>query len=326
LGALLLLPASLAWASPESDAKDLFTRGRELRAQGDCAGAASLFQKAIEVFPAGLGSLRNLAECDESLSHWASARRAWLDLKRALQVYRDPKYAGWEQDADAASLRLAPKVAMLTIDVEARGTQGQGPLAPNDHVELLLNGEKVDRALLGTEVERDPGTYRVRAQGADAAEAVEQEVVLAAGSAKHVTLVVTLRSPQPSQVAAAPVQPTPPSTPNDRSGLRTAGYIAIGAGVASLVGAGVSLGVRQSALSSVESACPQYQTRSCDPSLGNTVDRGQLASVLVDVFGALAVLGIGGGVALVLLNPKPAQTTGIVVRPKLGGLDVEWRY
>ncbi|MGZ3424178.1 MAG: tetratricopeptide repeat protein, partial [Polyangiales bacterium] len=60
-----------AFASSESDAKDLFTRGRDLRKNGDCPGAITLFSKAYQLYPQGLGSLRNLAECEEQIGKFA---------------------------------------------------------------------------------------------------------------------------------------------------------------------------------------------------------------------------------------------------------------
>ena len=108
-----------------ADAKDLFTRGRELRVRGDCAQRGRAVRKAYELYPAALGSLRNEAECEESLGRFASARRAWVDLKRALLTNADPKYDGWTQDADQAAARLAPKLATLTIDVNVVAPGGE---------------------------------------------------------------------------------------------------------------------------------------------------------------------------------------------------------
>ncbi len=91
-----LFAASLSGPTPAradglADAEDLFRRGRDLRLRGDCASAVPLFKQAFEVYPAGLGSLRNFAECEELLGHLASARQAWLDLRRALLADDDPK-------------------------------------------------------------------------------------------------------------------------------------------------------------------------------------------------------------------------------------------
>src|ERR1700722_14257937 len=138
LCAAFALTAAPARADPVADAKDLFSRGRDFHNQGDCNSAVGLFRKAYELYPQGLGSLRNLAECDEQLGHFASSRREWLDLKRALLGNGDHKYDGWTQDADQAAARLAPKLATLTLDVNVvdRG----GGAAGNKGVDVTLDG------------------------------------------------------------------------------------------------------------------------------------------------------------------------------------------
>lgn len=173
---LLFIVSSPARASaPEEDAKDFFARGRELRAKGDCASAAPLFAKAWQLYPGGLGSLRNLAECSEQLGRFASARRAWLDLARALLTNTEPKYAGWSDEARDAEARLAPKVARLTIVVHATG-------AP---VRVLVDGEPLDPQLLDMALDRDPGTYVVRVEGGRVP--IEKSVTLAAAESKTLT-------------------------------------------------------------------------------------------------------------------------------------------
>ena len=179
LGALAVAPP--ASASPESDAKDLFARGRDLRNANDCGSAAPLFRKAWQIYPQGLGSLRNLAECEEALGHFASSRRAWLDLKRALiTAPNDPKYDGWDKDAEESAARLKPKVASFVVDVYVKSPEGEALANESTGVEIFVNGESVGTALVGTPLERDPGTYRIRAQTTDA-QPVEQTVTLSAG-------------------------------------------------------------------------------------------------------------------------------------------------
>ena len=156
----------LAWADAESDAKDLFTRGREFRAQGNCVEALKEFRKAVALFPSGLGSFRNIAECEEQLGHWASARRTWIDLKRALLTTQDRKYDGWQEEAEATAARLAPKIARLTVDVVVRGRQGEATATEKSGVVVIMNGETLPASLLGTSLDRDPGTYRVHVEHA----------------------------------------------------------------------------------------------------------------------------------------------------------------
>lgn len=295
--ALLLGGSPAARADGAADAKDLFERGRALRAGGDCAGAAPLFRKAYEVYPTGLGSLRNLAECEESLSHWASAKRAWLDLKRGLVVDTSKKYDGWDVDADAAATRLAPKVARLTIHVV-------GVEAAAAHV--TLNDEPIDAVLIDTPLERDPGSYVVRARATGGAP-TEQRLSLAAGDAQNVELRV-IPPPKPQVVEQPPTAgsgPTPTHSggePGGGSPNKAIGWVGISLGAAALVGAGISLGVRQAAMDSVDSQCPSHA--SCSSSLQPTVSRGQTASTLVTALGIGGVVALGIGIVLVVTSPK----------------------
>lgn len=106
-----------AEADVAADAKVLFVRARTLRLQGDCSNAVPIFRKAHETYPVALGSLRNLAECEETLGDFASAKSDWLILRHALRTNGNPNYEGWEEDADRGAERAAAKLARLTVDV-----------------------------------------------------------------------------------------------------------------------------------------------------------------------------------------------------------------
>jgi len=328
LGTAIVAP-SVARADPASDAKDLFARGRDLRAAGDCNGAVGLFRKASELFPGGLGSLRNLAECEEQLGHFASSRRAWLDLKRSLVTEDAHKYEGWSQDADLAAARLAPKVARVTIDVNV--VRPDGSTADPRAIDVTLDGEPLALALLGTPLDRDPGRHVVRAAGARVHDPQQKVIDLAAGAASRVALrvVVTPDKVDPNDVVPVAPPGSGATAPADddasraRATRRTVGWIAVGVGGAALVGAGISLAFRQSALSDVNS-CQGYQN--CDPALKSTVSRGQTASVLFDVLGPVGLVCVGGGIALVLTNGSGPQTSSLVITPHLGGASAAWSF
>jgi hypothetical protein len=314
--------APTASADPESEAKDLFARGRDLRAAGDCASAVPLFRTAYKVYPNGLGSLRNVAECEEKIGHFASSRRAWLDIKRALvTMAQDPKYDGWEKDAQDAATRLQPKVATVYVDVTLKTPQSEGPANEKSGVTLLVNGENLGAALVGTPLERDPGTYRLRAE-AQYAQPAETEVRLAAGDTKHVALRI--------------VQ-TPPATPGEMvdtgKGKRTAGIVLIGVGAAALIGSGVTFLLRNGAKSDLDEECPNHDR--CDPArrgdVNDTIDKGKLMSTLTTVLFPVGLVAGAAGVGLFVWgkNSKeagPSTTTGLTVLPGLGRVDATWRF
>jgi PEGA domain len=324
-GALSASPS--ARADAEGDAKDLFARARDLRSKNDCAGAVPLFRKAYAVYPKGLGSLRNVAECEEQLGHYASSKRAWLDIKRALiTMSQDPKYDGWDKDAQDAAARLQPKVATVFVDVVVKSPAGEGPANEKSGVEIFINGESVGTNLVGTPLERDPGNYRVRV-AAPHATPVEQEVALTAGDAKHVTL--RLVQTPPEKVARPAPGEGSDVIVDTGKGKRTAGIVLIGVGAAALVGSGVTFLVRSGAKGDVDDACPTHQ--GCDPSLKDTVDRGKLMSTLTTVLFPAGLVFAGAGVGLYVWGtgskePAPVTTSSLRITPGPGRIDATWRF
>jgi hypothetical protein len=321
-----LSTSTTAHADAESDAKDLFARGRELRARGDCGGASPLFAKAWRIYPAGLGNLRNHAECEEQLGRFASARRAWLDLKRALLTApNDAKYEGWDKDAEDAAARLKPKVAVVTVDVTVRTPDSEGPANEKSGIELLVNGEPVPPNLVGTPLERDPGTYTIRVQAPDAPQPVEQAVTLAAGDDKHVALRI-VRTPQTRERDLG-------EGPREGAGSaqRTFGWIAIGVGGAALVGSGITFLLREGAKGDLETACGADFENTCPASKqaerDDAVSRGQTMSTLSPIFLGVGVLGVGAGIALLVTAPKGGTSSaGLRVVPGLGRVDATYRF
>jgi hypothetical protein len=334
LGVIACLVPCVARADAAADAKDLFSRGRDMRTAGDCASAVTLFRKAYDLYPTGLGSLRNLAECEEQLGHFASSRRAWLDLGRALvtEDARDAhKYEGWKQDAQQAAARLAPRLASVTIDLRTVGPDGAA--ADPKGVDVTLDGEAIAPAIVGTALERDPGHHVVRAAGAVVKTPQESAVDLAPGDAKHVALRVVVTGTSADAAAGAPPAATGPSPTFDatsdadrgRATRRTLGWVSVGVGAASLIGAGISLAVRQSAIGDLNGECHAGLT-DCPASARDTASRGQTASVLFDVLSVIGVVGVGGGLALVLTSQPQAQQAGFVFTPTPRGASATWRF
>jgi len=334
-----LLAAPTASADPESEAKDLFQRGKDLRGGGDCTAAVPLFRKASRIYPQGLGSLRNLAECEEQLGHFASARRTWLDIKRALLTMpEDPKYVGWDRDAEEAAKRLQPRVATVFVDVIVSSPQGEGPANEKSGVEIFINGENLGPNLVGTPLDRDPGSYKIRVQ-APHAQAVTQDVSLAAGDSRRITLRI-VQTPPPKEPAMVEV--------DTGGGKRTAGFVLLGVGGAALLGSGVTFLMRQGALSDLETACPGYESGQCPASrkadAEDAIDRGSTMSTMTSILFPVGLVAAGAGIGLVLWGssskemrpapatasapraPSPATQTGWRVTPGLGRVDAVWRF
>ncbi|AUX38665.1 hypothetical protein SOCE26_000430 [Sorangium cellulosum] len=317
-GAALLAaaPAPARAAGAEEDAKTLFARGRELRSAGQCEPAILAFRRALEVYPEGLGALRNIAECEEALGLYASARRDWWDLRRAALQSTEAKYAGWSEDAESRFRALSDKVA--TLKLEVRGAER----TPN--VRVALDGKPIDPRLLGVELERDLGLHTVELFYGGAAPITER-VDLTPGAHRVVTL--TVPAP-PGPRAAQDV--APPAGSSSPSGYRVAGYVALGVGGAGAIATVVAAAVRASALSAVEDGCTRAGgTYVCPPELADDYRTGSTASTLASVFAGVGLVGIGAGVTLLLLSPSgqapPATgnkqpTAELSLSPSPGGL------
>jgi hypothetical protein len=107
---------------------------------------------------------------------------------------------------------------------------------------------------------------------------------------------------------------------------RTVAWIAIGVGAASLVGAGVSLGVRQSALSDAQNACGNTSLTNCPSSVHDDVSRGQTASTLFTVLGIVGAVGLTTGIVLLATSHGHSQQSRLIITPTLGGASAAWRF
>ncbi len=312
-------------------AKELFERGRDLRAQGNCIGALPLFQRAYALYPPGLGSARNIAVCQETLGHVASARLAWLEVRHAVTGSTDPKYAGWTEDADREVARLAPRVATLTIDLVVLDSTGGPSHEPRagDGVSVMLDGQPLAKERLGMVIEHDPGAVAVRAAGAGIVVPDEQSLVLGAGESRHVVLHVTFGpAPSPLKPESEPPSPSPESehavsssssSSSSSSPLRTGAWIALGVGATGLAGAAVSFAVRQSALGALGSSCPNYASAPCNPSsqaaVTSDVNRGRTATTTLNVLGVVGLASSGASIALFAISRSPSGSVAVILAP-----------
>jgi hypothetical protein len=287
----------------ETESRSLFAQGRELRLAGRCAEAIPQFRRALETYPEGLGALRNIAECEEELGRFASARRSWWDLRLAALQTTASKYAGWAEDAEAAHARLGDKVAKVTVTF--RGNRPEGII-------VRFNGKPFDPRLVGVEIEQDNGPLEVSVAFGASPPLTKTVQVVTGG--RHLVEFDLDTLPRPKAAAG----PTPPPGTGHASGgltpVQIGGIVALGVGGAGLIGTGIAVALRQSALSSVEEACPDYEDAACPSTLGDDVSRGETASLLVNVFAATAIVGAGVGVTLLVVGADDgAEQTGRTV-------------
>ena len=314
--ALVASAASTSFAG-EEDARTLFADGRKLREAGNCDAAVVVFRRALEVYPEGIGSLRNIAECEEELGRYAAARRSYWSLRTAAKQTSEPKYAGWDTYANDAHARLAPKVARLTVKLIGENLE---------RVQLQIDGKPLDPRLVGVELEREVGVHAVEAHYGGAAP-VTEKVTLVGGTKETITL--TIPAPTAGDRKGGGGSPgkgngdTTKPPPEESKTLRNAGFVVTGLGALSVIGMGVAIGVRGSALSEVEDACPGYDAGMiCPASVTGARDRGETSSTLANVFGGLAIAGVAVGVTMIVVGSsqnEPPRAAWFQVIPTAGG-------
>lgn len=313
LGVIHLVLAPPAWAS-EEDAKTFFAEGRRLRLAGQCDAAIDAFERALDAYPDGLGSLRNIAECEEQLGRFASARRHYWDLRVKVMASGAPRYAGWVEDAEAGHARLADKVAKLVVEVVGPGA---------DAAKVDVNGTPLDPSLRGEDLERDPGVHQVVARVGGVV-ADSDKVRIDSGERKVVTLSV-------EAVADGPPEPQPGVDPDGGSevavddgpsGMFIGGVTALAVGGAGFIGLGVAIGLRQAALSDLESVCPNYESMACGPSADGPTTRGETAATLVNVLAPLAAIATVTGVTLLVVDATGEDDSGPELSLRVGPTSV----
>jgi hypothetical protein len=322
----------------EAESRTFFADGRQLRQAGKCAEAIPVFRKALETYPEGLGALRNIAECEEEIGRFASARRNWWDLRLAVLQSGSSKYAGWEKDAQEAHTRLGPRVARVTIRVKG-GTAAH----------VYVNGRPLDPRLLGTELELDLGATEFSVQDGTASPPT-QKLTLEEGKAYAVELEPGAPVPDGQGGAGGETgaggntgtggaPPVVPEEPEPGNGLLIGGIVGLSVAGLAAVGLGVSIGLRQSALGTVEDNCTDLEgeCRLSGDKLTETQDaksQGETAAALVNVFAVTAGVAAGVGVSLLIasalqddgtsgeaavqldVGPVPGQGAALMLRGK----------
>lgn len=303
-GTLLLAPRPAT--AGETESRTLFVSGRELRLAGKCAEAIPLFRRALETYPEGLGSLRNIAECEAELGRFASARRSYWDLRLAALQSTTSKYEGWDKEAEAEHAALGAKVAKVTVSFKGDRPEG---------LVIRFNGKPFDPRLVGVEIEQDNGPLEVSVSFGAGPPLTKTVQVVTSG--RHLIEFDLAELPRPSQQ-----QPTPPPGGQATGGggltpMQVGGIVALGVGGAAVVGTVVTTIMRQSALSSVEENCEDLGDDNwrCADDFEGEVNQGETASILWNVFTATAIVGAGVGVTLLVLGGDDDPQTGSVPPP-----------
>jgi hypothetical protein len=184
--------------------------------------------------------------------------------------------------------------------------------------EVSLDGRPLASTQIGAEFRVNPGPHVVRATAADR-KPFSSEFNLADSQHQVIAVVLQPRADATPLQATAPTEepPPPPPPPSGSRPMKIAGFVVGGVGVVGLAVAGAFFGLRQKAISTLDSQCGPTRM-SCPQNLLSTYNSGQRDATIATAsfvagLGSLALGGILIGVSTRSTTPKPAA--GVIVIP-----------
>lgn len=214
--AAVVMCTTPARAVDSAAADALFQQAKVLTEAKKWAEACPKFEASYKLDPT-LGTLLNLADCEEHVDKTASAWAHWGEAAEMAQKTGDKRaeFAGKRRAA------LTPKLPMIKLDVKV----GKSALT------VHRDGVKIDPAAYGVPLPSDPGAHEITVRRGD--ETLKKQSVTAK-PAETTSVSLDLEAIERS----APPPPVPASTVQ-----RKAGWAVLGVGVATvLVAGGLEIG------------------------------------------------------------------------------------
>jgi hypothetical protein len=174
-----------------------------------------------------------------------------------------------------------------------------------DSATISLDGVSLGDSVLNAPLPADPGPHVVEAKALgfrpfkQAFRVAEQQTA---------TIVVKL------EAEPAAVPPVVPPPVRSAQGMRTAGFVLGGVGIASLIGSGAMFYLRHTTITDLDKQCGSDR-QSCPDSARASVDRGKLYTTLGDVTLAVGAVGLGLGAALVIAGSHSPEQASVSIAP-----------
>ncbi len=294
---MLFAPQASAQASKSvadrATARALAHEGYEAQQQGRYALAADRFERAEALVHAPT-LLLGLARAQVGLGKLVEANETYRRILREPLAKGAPgPFVKAVEDAGHEDADLAARLAWVTLVVI-------GP--PSSQV--LLDDTAVPPAAQGVRSACNPGAHTLKAS-ADGFAAAQQSFAIGEGVERTVSLTLEPLPPPPVVASAAPATPRtsePPRAPDRSSSFQTtAGFTALGIGIAGLGVGGVAGVLVLNRRATLSDSCPNG---SCSPQFAGDVDRYRTLANIATAATIIGATGTAAGVLLLLTSPK----------------------
>jgi hypothetical protein len=292
LSLAFLLGASTAQATEPERAARLFREGREAMGARDYAGACKKFIESEGADPR-VGTLINLALCEEALARIATSRQYWqqaLDLAHAVNDAR-------ADYVETQLTRIDARVPRLTVRLS--------PTAPPDTV-ARRDGVDFESASFGVPLPVETGTHTLSVR-AHRHESTDYTLDVVEGERREIVIEPGALVPAPAESVEPSTESPPASAVRPRDGpgpLRMLSYVTGSAGVVGL-GVGVIYGVL--AVNAAGNASSHCNGDVCDAAgtaaRNDEIAKADVATVGLAAGGAL----LATGAVLRVLTPSPDE-------------------
>jgi hypothetical protein len=302
LAACAIAGPARAEGEGKAAAEALFQAGKALMEEKRYPEACAKFVESQKLDP-GMGTLLNIAHCHELQGKTATA---WAEYREVVGLAKSSGQTKRVETAEAHAAELEPKLSRLRI---------LAPDLPPGGV-IRRDGTEVGTALLGVATPVDPGEHQV--------------VASAPGYVAWSTTVTVAEGPGEGTVTVPALAAGPRGAPAGQAGparfgpARTAGFVLVGVGAASVVAGGV-LGALTLAdahrASSDAMLCPG---KICTPAGRRVIDGAETKALASDVTLGVGLAAAAAG-AILVATSRPA-TAAPVVGPGWRGLALTGRF
>lgn len=299
-GIALAQEASTQGAAAEA----LFRDARRLMLAGTLDEACPKFVAAQKLDPT-VGTALNLGDCFERAGKTASA---WASFNEARRLATRQSDAGRAAEAARRATRLEASLTRLLLTAPSRGLPAG--------IEIQLDDQPLDAAVIGTAIPVDPGTHTVVVRRADA-----RSSTMVTAPPGQLTVRVELTAPV---ARAAPVAPP-------ASGWGTSRLVGVSIGVVGVAGVvvGSIFGVQAISGKAADGHCDEFTQ--CD-SIGAPLRRaGIRAGNISTVAFLVGGLALAGGVTLIITAPAksraqngPRAALGLTLGPAEAHVTGSW--
>lgn len=229
---------------------------------------------------------------------------------------KEPKYAKTRDSAKEQLTLLEGKIGKVIVHIEER------------EAEVTVNGGRVAPDKLGTTLAVDPGTVTIAAKHVDG-RTVFQEKVVTAGKTETIDLVFPSEKTSGGQGtdssgATSPNDRTESTTSSKGGGVRVAGGVVLGLGVAGMALFGIAGFMAKGRFATLETECGGV--RCTDAKYADVIDSGKTLTTVANVgLGIGAASIVAGTLMMVLGGPSKAAAPGVALNVSPNAVDFQYR-